>query len=275
MRELGLTVEVAAAEGSYLERALSAEEVPYQPFRSKRQLMDLITRSDCDVVVSNGCPYILPVTRLQETCAHRIFVNLHPSHLPDLKGPHPINGALLYGRDCGASCHLMDDGVDTGPVIARIRISYSPDLEAPLLYQLCFRAEADAFELAMRRAFEPLDPDQVVPDPPYLPLVYYVATEEDQCIDFREDSEAIYRRIRAFSTPNRPAFFEANGHRFTVRDVEWVENSYLRSKRDQYADRSVVLVYEDRVLVRIGDTYLKLKSVEGPLEALPEGLPLL
>lgn len=63
-------------------------------FNEKEDLLKIITESDFDILVSNGCPYILPVTKIKKQ--HQIFINLHPSLLPDLKGPHPINGAIFY-----------------------------------------------------------------------------------------------------------------------------------------------------------------------------------
>jgi len=46
------------------------------------------------------------------------FINMHPGVLPYMRGMHSDKWALYYGINPGATLHIMDEGVDTGPVIA-------------------------------------------------------------------------------------------------------------------------------------------------------------
>ena len=47
-------------------------------------------------------------------------LNLHPSLLPKYRGPAPVAGAILAGDDnTGVSLMLLDEGMDTGPIIAQ------------------------------------------------------------------------------------------------------------------------------------------------------------
>jgi methionyl-tRNA formyltransferase len=49
-------------------------------------------------------------------------LNIHPSLLPALRGPEPVFHAYRLGlAETGVTVHLMDDGWDTGPVLARER----------------------------------------------------------------------------------------------------------------------------------------------------------
>lgn len=53
-------------------------------------------------------------------------LNIHPSLLPRFRGASPIAAAILAGDEfTGASIMLMDEGVDTGPVLARAQIPIS------------------------------------------------------------------------------------------------------------------------------------------------------
>jgi phosphoribosylglycinamide formyltransferase-1 len=46
-------------------------------------------------------------------------VNVHPAPLPDFPGAHPLADLLAAGASAAAATvHYVDDGVDTGPVIA-------------------------------------------------------------------------------------------------------------------------------------------------------------
>jgi phosphoribosylglycinamide formyltransferase-1 len=51
------------------------------------------------------------------------IVNTHSAPLPDFPGAHPIEDVLAAGVDeTAATVHYVDEGVDTGPVIAAERV---------------------------------------------------------------------------------------------------------------------------------------------------------
>ena len=50
-------------------------------------------------------------------------VNTHPALLPAFPGAHAVADALAYGvRVSGVTVHFVDEGVDTGPVIAQAAV---------------------------------------------------------------------------------------------------------------------------------------------------------
>ena len=54
-------------------------------------------------------------------------VNVHPSLLPAFPGLHAIEQALDYGaKVTGVTVHLVDEGVDTGPVLAQRALEIGP-----------------------------------------------------------------------------------------------------------------------------------------------------
>ena len=74
-------------------KELAKRKVEFQTFSKKSELVDLITNTDFDVLISNGCPYILPISQIKK--AGQIFVNIHPSLLHDLGGSCQVNCAIL------------------------------------------------------------------------------------------------------------------------------------------------------------------------------------
>jgi phosphoribosylglycinamide formyltransferase 1 len=55
-------------------------------------------------------------------------VNVHPSLLPQFPGAHAVEEQLKAGvRESGATVHLVDEGVDSGPVLAQERIAVRAD----------------------------------------------------------------------------------------------------------------------------------------------------
>ncbi|MGW2325369.1 phosphoribosylglycinamide formyltransferase [Streptomyces sp. NPDC001700] len=71
-----------------------------------------------DLVVSAGFMKILGkefLARFGGRC-----VNTHPALLPSFPGAHGVRDALAYGvKATGCTVHFVDDGVDTGPIIAQ------------------------------------------------------------------------------------------------------------------------------------------------------------
>ena len=54
-------------------------------------------------------------------------INFHPSYLPRCRGAHPIYWAIASGEPhSGISCHLMEETIDTGPIVAQRRIDFDP-----------------------------------------------------------------------------------------------------------------------------------------------------
>jgi phosphoribosylglycinamide formyltransferase-1 len=55
------------------------------------------------------------------------LVNTHPALLPAFPGAHPVRDALAAGvQTTGATVHLVDAGVDTGPVLAQRPVPVRP-----------------------------------------------------------------------------------------------------------------------------------------------------
>jgi len=56
------------------------------------------------------------------------IVNTHSAPLPEFPGAHPIEDVLAAGVDeTAATIHYVDEGIDTGPVIAAERVPVRPE----------------------------------------------------------------------------------------------------------------------------------------------------
>ena len=79
-------------------------------------LTDAVAQHAPDFVVSAGFMKLLGKRFLERFTV----VNTHPALLPAFPGAHAVRDALDYGvRVTGCTVHLVDAGVDTGPVIAQ------------------------------------------------------------------------------------------------------------------------------------------------------------
>jgi phosphoribosylglycinamide formyltransferase-1 len=74
-----------------------------------------------DLVVLAGFMRILAPEFLGRFPAR--VVNTHPALLPSFPGAHAVADALAYGvKLAGVTVHLVDEGVDTGPVVAQAAV---------------------------------------------------------------------------------------------------------------------------------------------------------
>lgn len=56
------------------------------------------------------------------------FVNTHPALLPSFPGTHGVRDALEHGvKVTGATLHVVDVGIDTGPIVAQTAVSVLDD----------------------------------------------------------------------------------------------------------------------------------------------------
>ncbi|GGU37339.1 phosphoribosylglycinamide formyltransferase [Streptomyces lavendofoliae] len=81
-------------------------------------LTDEVAAYEPDIVVSAGFMKILGKHFLNRFGGR--VINTHPALLPCFPGAHGVRDALAYGvKVTGCTVHFVDDGVDTGPVIAQ------------------------------------------------------------------------------------------------------------------------------------------------------------
>lgn len=79
-----------------------------------------------DLVVVAGFMKILGPHFL--TAFGRRILNTHPALLPSFPGAHPVADALDHGvKVTGCTVHLVDNGVDTGPILAQQPVEIGSD----------------------------------------------------------------------------------------------------------------------------------------------------
>jgi len=95
--------------------------------RSERDLVlaTWLEEHAVELVVLAGYMHLL-TTPFLDRFPGRI-VNVHPSLLPQFPGAHPIEDALAAGVETtGVTVHLVDEGLDTGPVLRQEEVAVAP-----------------------------------------------------------------------------------------------------------------------------------------------------
>lgn len=74
-----------------------------------------------DLVVLSGLMRLLPPSLVARYSPR--LINTHPAFLPEFPGAYGVRDALAAGvAETGASVIVVDDGVDTGPILAQERV---------------------------------------------------------------------------------------------------------------------------------------------------------
>jgi methionyl-tRNA formyltransferase len=90
-----------------------------QTFERKVDLSDI---RDSDLIISFGYGHILK-SNFIENCGCPI-INLHIAYLPYNKGAHPNFWSFYDDTPSGVSLHLVDEGIDTGPILYQKQVKF-------------------------------------------------------------------------------------------------------------------------------------------------------
>jgi phosphoribosylglycinamide formyltransferase-1 len=129
-------------------------------------LTDAVSAYDPDLVVSAGFMKLVGPAFLAAFGGR--FVNTHPALLPSFPGTHGVRDALAYGvQITGCTIHLVDAGVDTGPIIAQSAVPVLrgddettlheriKSVERDLLVQVVGRMVREGYHVEGRRVLIP------------------------------------------------------------------------------------------------------------------------
>jgi len=169
--------------------------------------------ADLFVVVAFG--FILP-KRVLEIPKYGC-VNVHFSLLPLLRGAAPVQWALIQGHEnTGITIMQLDEGMDTGPMLARLVDPIMPDdntesVEARL---------ADVGAEMLVTVVDQIEGGEVIPETQDDSLATYAPkiSAEDAHIDWSEPAETIFNKVRGL-TPRPGAWGTLNEKRLKIWKV--------------------------------------------------------
>jgi methionyl-tRNA formyltransferase len=125
-------------------------------------------------------------------------LNIHPSLLPRYRGASPIQAAILAGDDItGVTIMLMDEGLDTGPILAQITTNIGANESAGELSDRLSELAA----VLLIESIESWLAGNLEPRPQQEDLSSYVGqvSKADAEIDWTRDGQSIWRMVRAYN----------------------------------------------------------------------------
>ena len=192
----------------------------YQPGSLRRvEAQDLLAGLAPDLIVVAAFGQILPpeVLRLP---SHGCL-NVHASLLPRHRGASPISAAILAGDpETGVTIMLMDEGLDTGPVLSKSPIPIGEADTAGTLFKRLGGLGAETLVDVIPRWLA----GTIVPEPqdPREATLTRVLSKEDGLIKWAQPATALERAVRAYN-PWPGAYTTWNGQVVKVQMAHVLE----------------------------------------------------
>ena len=181
-------------------------------------------------------------------------VNVHGSLLPKYRGAAPVQWAIINGEtETGITTMLMDEGMDTGPMLLRGKLDISPDdttgTLAPRLAELGGKLLAETLAQLKAGSLTPTKQDDA--HATMAPLL----KKEDGLIDWTMSATAIANRVRGLS-PWPGAYTFSGEERWNV----WKAVSNGRTVTDRPG--TVVAVEKQALMVATGEGVLDVREIQ-------------
>ena len=177
-------------------------------------------------------------------------INLHASLLPQYRGASPVQQSLLNGdKITGVTSMLMEEGLDTGPILEKTTFEIPEDMR---LYALMAQLTKDACTLTLStlRNFDTLTPQ---PQDESKASVCKKIKKSDGEVDF-SDAAVVYNKYRAFE--GWPGIFASNGIKF--------DNVSLIESATEHTPFEILSIKGDDVIVGCARGSLKIGTLQPP-----------
>lgn len=184
-------------EKPLVKQLAEEHQIPvFQPLRFNAEAVEQLKKLKPDMVIVAAYGKIIPKAAL--AIPGFGCINVHVSLLPKYRGPSPIQNALLNGENqTGVTIMLMDEGVDTGDILAQEKSNIEPNDTTETLMQKLSLAGSDlllrTIPLWIERKIEakPQDHSQAT--------LCQLIERSDGKIFWTDDAEEIFNKFRALT----------------------------------------------------------------------------
>lgn len=257
--------KIFVLKDSVLHKNITKSSLPFDVFEinktDKNKIINYLKTDPFDLLISNGCPFIIPVDEIKKTNPCALFINTHPTYLPHLKGATPLNGVFYLGYNfIGATTHYMDSGIDTGNIIFQEKIDVTPDLDQGLIYFLSFKLESIVFSKAYKRL---VSNEFIYEGEKQKEKGSYFNREESIFkIDiFSDTNEMIIKKIKSLGMTTHPNILKLNSTVYKIHDAEVIINNFLLELFTSSKPGTVLYEYSDKILLKTKDGIIKMSII--------------
>lgn len=180
--------------------------------------LDRLIEFECDFLISVQYHEILKAKHL--SIASKMAINLHMAPLPEYRGCNQFTFAIIDGKkEFGTTLHVMDEGIDSGAILAEERFPVPDNCFVNELYELTLVASRKLFENKIGAIL--LGKTTPIPQKKFLErttsIHYRKEIAQAKKIDLNWDEDKIWRHVRATSMPGfPPPYAEINGIKLNI-----------------------------------------------------------
>jgi methionyl-tRNA formyltransferase len=168
-------------------------------------------------------------------------LNVHPSLLPEMRGPAPIQNLILGRGEVGVTIIKMDSAMDHGPILAQEKVSLTP---WPDHYDVVEEKLARAGGQLLVKVLS--EPREEVAQDDTQATYNKMIKKEDGLLDLNSDAETNYRKVLAYSTwPHAYFYFKKKTGeevRVVVKDAEVKDGVFTPTRVIPAGKREMVWV---------------------------------
>lgn len=214
--DYGLSFTIGAVITSMQDK--SAEEIRNFSVQNKIQVFENESEIDASFDLGFCIGYPKKISKNVLDLFNEGIINLHFAPLPSYRGSGTLSQAIINGdREYGVTLHLMDEGLDTGPIIGCYMLPLPPDKTAleiiKIIEPFAFQVIVDTFSQLICKQYSLQNQLKIIKRTGIHPqLCTRKFLESLYRLDFDWEFDKIHRYLRALSlgTSQRP-FFELDG----------------------------------------------------------------
>jgi methionyl-tRNA formyltransferase len=187
-------------------------------------------------------------------------VNIHASLLPKYRGAAPVNWAIIDGeKTTGITIMLMDEGMDTGPVVLQEEVEIGPGDTAGSLLQTLSKTGAGL----LVQAIEGLENGSIKAVPQSAEASYApILKKADGLINWSKSAEELNDFIRGMN-PWPGAYSFIDKERFKILKAAPCDSSG-GDKGNEEEIGVIVRADRDMLLVNTGNNVLSILEIQPP-----------
>lgn len=224
----------------------------------KNEAKVLLSAYDADFFVVVAYGKIIPKSILQIPA--KGCINVHPSRLPKYRGPSPIQTAIAEGdTETGISIMLLDEGMDTGPILSFEGISIDGEETYETLVNKIHARGPKLLSQTLKRYIKgEIHP---VPQSTEGVSISQLLTREDGRIDWTQNMAVIDRKWRAYQAwPGAWSVWNRNGKELRLKIIKLTPVDFVND-----LPPGTVAIKNNRLFVNCADGTMEILQIQ------PEG----
>lgn len=244
---------------SIISVAAEEQNIPvYKPVKITEELIEELKKLKADLFITFGYGIILQKEFF--SIAKIGGINIHPSLLPELRGPSPIQTAILFGmKKTGLTIQKTALKMDAGDILYQKLFDILPEDDEITIEELVSRIASEAIILVLEKCTNkelkgiPQDDSKAT----YCKLI----KKEDGLINWQDKGENIVNKVRAFvKWPIAYTFLDKS--RINIYKIKINDKIDFKKYKDVKEGKIIFADKINGIIVKVLDSLLNIELLQ-------------